>query len=78
MFNINNLRQMEKFKISSREVLTVEIDYSEINRNGITTEDVLSLCELPRKGWLRIKDDRGRGIMQLYTEEVHVHHYTED
>ena len=66
---------MEKFKISSTEVLAVEIDYSAINRNGITTEDVLALCNLPRKGWLRITEDTRRGIMRLYQEEIEVHHH---
>lgn len=65
---------MKKIKITSKEVLSVEIDYSEINHPGVTTEDVLALCNLPRKGWIRITDDTKNGILRLYQEEVEVYH----
>lgn len=65
---------MEKIKIVSKEVLAIEIDYSEINRIGMRTETILSLCKLPRNGWLKITDDTKNGILRLYQEEVEVYH----
>lgn len=64
---------MEKFKITAKEILAIEIDYKEINHPGVTTEHILELCNLPREGWVRITDDNKNGILRLYQEEVEVY-----